>query len=183
MSAELFALPALPHILHSDDQDTTNSEVPSFQLDILNLYSEYVTVAELREAKRDNMTFSILNYNIRSLSSNFDSFNLFLNSQKQKLDVVLVTESWLDESSSEFVKIAGYDEFHTFRNNKKGGGVSFFVNSNKTSVALPKDSYVSSHIEVNSIKIIANHTDIFFIGIYRPPGGDIEKFLESLESI
>ena len=183
MSAELFALPALPHILHSDDQDTTNSEVPSFQLDILNLYSEYVTVAELREAKRDNMTFSILNYNIRSLSSNFDSFNLFLNSQKQKLDVVLVTESWLDESSSEFVKIAGYDEFHTFRNNKKGGGVSFFVNSNKTSVALPKDSYVNSHIEVNSIKIIANHTDIFFIGIYRPPGGDIEKFLESLESI
>ena len=73
MISELFELPSLPQILSQHDYPEAEDEL-NLNIDILNIDSAYVSTPEFQKKHYSEPTFSFFNYNIRSLSSNFDNF-------------------------------------------------------------------------------------------------------------
>ena len=99
------------------------------------------------------------------------------------LDIILLTESWISNESTDFLQIPSYTAFHTYRTHKKGGGLSLFVRSEYNTLQIPEYSFVNEFIEVNTVKICSQNVELFVLGTYRPPQCNYEKFLEKLETI
>ena len=103
---------------------------------------KYVTPQDLSGFKVDQqMNLSIVNFNIRSFFKNIDEFLGLLRLCKHHFDVIVLTETWLNRNTADLCIIEGYNSFHSFRENCRGGGVSVFVD----------ESFVSRKIEAVSI--------------------------------
>ena len=64
-----------------------------------------------------------LNFNIRSLGVNFDTFNCFTNLLNEKFDILNFSESWLNDNNKNLYTIEGYEAFHNVRcDGRRGGG-------------------------------------------------------------
>lgn len=55
-----------------------------------------------------NSDLVIINQNIRSLKSNFDEFVLLLENMNRKLDVIILTEIWIDDSEVSQYSVSNY---------------------------------------------------------------------------
>ena len=177
---ELYTLPALPELFPEDPQERDTDDY-STEVDILKIISNYLEVNEFKKLKSHDFTF--MNFNIRGLTNNYDEFTSLISSFQSKLDVFILTESWLSNESYSSMEITSYKSHHTTRNQKKGGGVSIYVNSNYESEQVKEFSFIKSFIEVNTVKITINKLKYFIIGIYRPPNSDLNQFFVSLDHI
>ena len=83
-----------------------------------NFQSDYYTIANFNNkfsSKSENTALYIMNANIRSFTKNIECFVSNLNAMYRKLDVIVLTETWTDESTSEYGTISSYIGFHTDR--------------------------------------------------------------------
>ena len=73
--------------------------------------------------------FSICHLNIRSLSTNIDKLKEFLASLNGSFRVVVVTETWCDETANKnsLLEIPNYSALHKTRKNRKGGGICIYI--------------------------------------------------------
>ena len=88
---------------------------------------------------------------------------------KRKIDIVILSETWLTSTAKKKVNVAGYDYVGESRKNKKGGVVVFLISKEikyKTSPDLCIDSDL---FENYSIEIKAAWKNIVLGSIYRPP--------------
>ena len=85
----------------------------------MNSYNDLLNAAH-------NYNLTLLNYNVRSFSSNGDSFCAFLANLVKMPDFIVLTETWVSPVTEPLCVIDGYTVVHTFRNNIRGGGVSIF---------------------------------------------------------
>ena len=82
--------------------------------------------------KKIKNNLSFLTINVRSLSNKFSEFLSYIESIKEKIGFILVTESWLNRSSDVTFEIPGYKSFNYYRNdhssrNRRGGGMKLYV--------------------------------------------------------
>ena len=70
--------------------------------------------------------FSVLNLNIRSLKKNYDSLLIYLRQIKTNFDVIVLTETWLNDNESDLYLIPGYCFSAINRLNKRGGGIRIY---------------------------------------------------------
>ena len=77
-----------------------------------------------------NSHFSMLNANIRGMSTNLDDFKLLLNSLNFTFPIIGITENWLKPHNVDTFYIEGYSHEYNIRPKKIGGGVSLFLSSN-----------------------------------------------------
>ena len=70
---------------------------------------------------------SILHLNARSLYGNFGKFNKLLGLLEQEVSAIGITETWLNDSTSDLVDILGYNFVLNHRVNKTGGGVGLYL--------------------------------------------------------
>ena len=129
---------------------------------------------------------SIIHFNCRSLTANFDKLQNSLNELKHKFDVVAVSETWLDSDiCMDYYKLPGYEMCHISRTNKKGGGVAIYINeyiSYKLSEKL--STSINNVLEWVTIDIcIRNKNVITVCCLYRQPGSNIEVLNETLEQM
>ena len=96
-------------------------------------------------------------------------------------DVICFTETWFLESNTE--EILGYKSYHTIRTERRSGGVSVYVRHQYNSKLLPNYSFCNNEIEICTVEILLNNSNILVIGIYRPHSGNISNFIENLNSI
>ena len=101
----------------------------------------------------------VLNINIRSLSSNFITLLGFLNDLNTPVDIIVVTESWLNDSNANLFNIPGYKSIYVNRNHM-GGGICVFYRQDLKIEKLDSNSGIyDSHesltffIYFNNIKI------------------------------
>jgi len=130
---------------------------------------------------RANMNFHIVNLNIRSYNSNSDELFIFLNQLPVKPDVIILTETWFTSDSIE--DLSGYNAFHTFREDRGGGGVSVFVKSKYSCSDLPNWTYVGPNMEICSAVIIMKNVRVVIHAIYRPPDRNVLLFNEEISAI
>ena len=99
----------------------------------------------------------------------------------QKLDILLLTETWLSNNISDNAKIKNmtpvtHNFYHVPREERSGGGVGIFVNKlYKVSI---QNQYVANSFEHINVKISSNNKNIQVIVLYRPPNTNKRIFLE-----
>ena len=73
-------------------------------------------------------TFSIIHFNARSMSANFNKLKSVLSSFDFTFDVIAVSETWLNNDDLDSFHMDDYADIHTCRPNRGGGGVALYVN-------------------------------------------------------
>ena len=111
-------------------------------------------IAMYEQLKKDN--FSILHLNIRSLNANIDNFREFLGSLNGNFSVIVLTESWCDETANEnsLLSLDNYYSVHQTRDNKKGGGICIYIHKQLEFKLRNDIDIFSNEIETCSVEII-----------------------------
>ena len=128
-------------------------------------------------------SFSLMHINARSLHKNYDTMRSLLDSIDLKFNVIGISETWMNTSSS-LIKLNNYDFVCKGRKDEKiGGGVGMYIQDsicykNRDDLETDNLSMESIFIEISNDK--SKNTIIGVI--YRPPS-NIKDFLESFDKI
>lgn len=125
----------------------------------------------------DNRCWKILNINIQSINNKIDILNASL--MNTNIEVVTITEHWLNETLMNNLKVTNYIIGSYFCRTKHiHGGVVIFVKNHTKFNEINEINKLSEekHIEMACIRTNNSIT----IGIYRSPLGDLKIFLEKL---
>ena len=82
---------------------------------------------QISQEKNSIKKLSLFHINVKSLPKHHDELELYINSLKFEFSVIDVTENWLDESKQDLFDLQGYNCLHTFRQGKRGDGVSLYI--------------------------------------------------------
>ena len=140
---------------------------------------EYNDFGELGDQLNGLNNFVVIHQNIRSFSCNFDVFSVGLSQVGDKVDVIVLTETWFRDGLCG--DIEGFTGYHMCRSEKAGGGVSIYVRNDHHSSFLDGCSSVDDSLEVCSVEVVPDSTNINnkirIIGCYRPPMFSVATFL------
>ena len=177
--------------LHMCFTKVKNRRVDNLRQDVVDLdfgndfidNCDYLDNDELKDIKITKNDLSILQLNIRGLINKQIELSKILNtSNKKKIDVVILSETWLNNTSIAKVTIPGYDFVGEHRINKKGGGVGILINS-ELKYKVRDDLKITSEIFENcSIEIKTNTANIIIGSIYRPPNTNQKEFLKQFDT-
>ena len=117
---------------------------------------------------------SLMHINCRSIINKLPDIIILL--EVLPVDILAVTETWVDENTTNLVHIPGYTFTGQNRSTGSGGGVGFFIKSNI--IFTPMDTNLThSTYENLFIKFPLPNGSYYTAGvIYRPPGHDLEEF-------
>ena len=129
-----------------------------------------------------NQKFFVLNINIRGLNSNFNLLKAFLFQLKYRIDIIVITESHLDDSMVNLFNLTGYKKLFLNRGTH-GGGLMVFINSNMVFNENKKMTGIyASHESLAFDVITPNKGKISIICIYRPPDRKLDDFVKYLKA-
>lgn len=171
------------HLLHSIDPDNNffNSIFGSFGQ---SRQSAYYTVDQYNSCFDSLHNYlTILNFNIRSFGANGDSFLGLLHSLNNLPQIIILTETWLDDENKKYCNIDGYSCFHSVRNRSRGGGVSVFCSGSAVVDSVDRLSVCSNSIETCVVRLKFDINEIFIVAIYRPHADTIDNFVEQLNTL
>src|SRR5882724_5581700 len=130
--------------------------------------------------KDSNYNLSTLCLNIRSLKKNFNELCIFLRNLKAPIDVIGITETWLDGNTNlNSLNLPNYNIFHKDRADGFGGVLLYIHNR-----------FMADQISVSTItgcedlwvKLNNGDSCIYVNIIYKPPNCNIPIFLDELTS-
>jgi len=150
----------------------------SYKTNYFESFSEFYHVKNVNSINYVN----IFCCNIRSVNANFDELMLFLESDKnnEKLDIIILTETWHNASNHCNYNIDGYKLFFsTIKRNQNDGIVIFVKNTFNV------DFFEFDYVETNIVKISLMNLclPINILCIYRSPSTDIRSFMEILSKV
>ena len=96
------------------------------------------------------------------------------------MNVLCFVESWLNESTKDLVNFNRYNDYHSLRESKRGGGVSIYVQNKFKSKILSEHSVVTDVIESLFVELQVSSTRILIGAIYRPPNSDPSQFISAI---
>ena len=86
-------------------------------------------------------------------------------------------ESWLSESTKKLVKFVDYNDYHTLRQERRGGGISLYVQKKFRCRVLSELSIVKPEIESLFVELKTSNENILIAVVYRPPNTDANQFI------
>mgnify|MGYP000542503182 CR=1 FL=1 len=148
------------------------------------LQSSYFSVDNYNSQFQDSNDFTILTFNIRSFNANGDLFIGFLSGLRHRPDIIVLTETWANESNCDQIAIDGYTCFQTVRvGDGRGGGVCVFVDCKYACDKLYSASLSNNIIETCTVKLSVGDFKLVVIGVYRPHVGAVIDFNRELDSL
>ena len=123
----------------------------------------------------------MIHLNARSLFSKID--DIFSNFKF--CDVIIISETWLNNSvPTAAINVDGFSVIRQDRHAnsiKKGGGICIYVRNHYTYEVLENVSAITPDYEMVGIKMkIDNIKPFHIIGTYRPPTGNMTRYMEKL---
>ena len=119
---------------------------------------------------------------LRALPKHHDELELYINSLNFKFSVIALTENWLDESKQDPFDLEGYNCLHKFRKEKRGGGVSLYIENGIDFINRPDLEYFHSEMESLFIEAEGNSfnlsSNIVIAVIYRYIQWSCCKYIE-----
>ena len=136
-------------------------------------------------SKCPNETFSLMHLNARSLIGNFDKFEILLTNLRKSFSVIAVTETWLNDLTSDLVNVPGYSFVSNHRKSKIGGGIGLYLKNNFQYKICSECTYSNPDvIESLFVEINVPHGKNIVVGvIYRPPNQNTAVFIDELNDI
>ena len=147
-------------------------------------YASIDTFTEIqKEFSRNGL--SIVCFNIRSFYSNSTEFLEYLSSTGHNYDIIILTETWIKESTLVLSEIPGYFSVHNYRSNMIGGGVSLYIREYIKFECIDTLNISNNLIECLGITISYPSSDkkLKLLGIYRPPKGNKKDFTDLLQNL
>ena len=142
----------------------------------VNVSPKNINTHHIESLKHHHRHISIAHLNKQTLASTFDAFHLML--ENHKFDIVALSETWLKDNKHqyEYVQIPGYNTVFRNRENKKGGGVGFYLKDHlniilRNDITKMDDSNETIWIEVRR----KNKSSTFLIGAFYEPSSDEKK--------
>ena len=143
--------------------------------------SQYFTIEQYNTHFQNSQLF-ILSLNIRSFNANIESFYAVLQSLNKTPDIIILTETWINDDNIERSEIEGYHSFHTLRQGGgRGGGVSIFCRYYINVEHIHQCSVATNTIESCVVRIESAQYKLLILGIYRPHSDSVHNFTEQLE--
>ncbi|KAI5747281.1 hypothetical protein M8J77_013016 [Diaphorina citri] len=130
------------------------------------------------------LTLCHLNFHSLRSTTKFEEFTRLFDASG--LDVICITESWLDPSIPDSeVSLPGYRVVRNDRQGKSGGGVAIYFNNSFTFKVLESSSPVYNEApEYIIMELVINTCPILLAVVYHPPrAGDLSQFEDSLELV
>ena len=144
--------------------------------------SKAIDVSEFPYMNKKIDKLSILNININSLNSNLMMLKLFLHQLKFTVDIIVITESKLDDTTTDLCNLDGYKKLHLNRD-KHGGGIAVFY---KNTLTIEKNETLTglfeSHESLSFDLITPKSGRVAFICIYRPPNRPFSQFINYMKN-
>jgi len=165
-----------------NDVDPDDNFFNEFSADIGGSFSQskYYTIDSLNSTFSGDIGFTIINYNVRSFNANGLEFCTMLCSLAALPDVIILTETWLNQASAPLCNIDGYVSHHCYRDGGIGGGVSILHRDYINGIKMQDMCISGAILEMCAVKITIDTRTVFFLGIYRPPAASIRDFNEEL---
>ena len=142
----------------------------------------YFTPETLKAMIKENIdiSFSVLNLNIRSLNKNFESVKNLLVEINFCFKVICITESWCsdDPHTNNRYQLPNYLSIHQGRkNDETGGGITIFFHKQllcniRHDLSVNDEDTEALCLEIRNQK----SKNIFINTIYRQPSGNKENF-------
>ena len=150
-----------------------------------NEYSNYYNINNFNELKINSKTdLLLLNFNIRSLSANFDLFDGYCSVLNKKFDILSFTESWLTNDNKQLYGISGFNDFHSLRNDgRRGGGISMYISQNYETKLIEQSTISLPYIETLFVEMSRDNITILIACIYKPPKCDDSQFINKLTEL
>lgn len=124
-----------------------------------------------------NSSFRVLFLNIRSYNKNFDSFLLYLNSIKTKIDFIILGETWLWQEGIG-VQLDGYSLFSTSRGASRNDGVIVYV-SERVSASMREVEL--GGVYGLSLDFVHQSKQFNLLAVYRTHDTNLDNFTTALE--
>ena len=174
-----------PSIIN-EDEDFSGSPYDSS-----NILCTYIDPNEYSVSFRNLKNFSIMSFNIQSLSAKFQELKELMHifaSNKCSPDVICLQEIWHINENMDF-SLPGYSklEYKIRSNNTQGGGVGIYVRSHLQYRVSPLHSVFADRLfESLFVEITLNNSKFLVGNVYRPNAGhptltQNEQFAQSLE--
>ena len=131
--------------------------------------------------KNSSGNFSLIHFNIRSLLNKTDDLADFVGDFQPSFDAIAISETWMTDESTHLINIPSYSFIGVHRQQKKGGGVGLYIRDGII-VKTRNEVDILDGLEFLCVEIINNNNskNIIIIVIYRPPSGNINTFIDSL---
>ena len=165
---------------------------PYEQLPVLGNCSDFTVDQYNSEFSNSIENYSLFNQNMRSFHGNSYLLESFLEAINQKFHSIVLTETWNSVKNVNLCFIQNYDGVHNFRRNLHlhggiGGGVSIFCNSFLYSMKKMNDLCFCNEAIESCVAELTLKKDVslkhFIVAIYRPPNGNIDEFVTTLNLV
>ena len=100
------------------DSDETPNCIPD---------ARYVLESEFKPSSNTRSQFSLLHFNARSLSRNFDHIHSYFSTLNYPFSVIGISETWINSNIILPFDIEGYTFLHVDRKSGRGGGVGLYI--------------------------------------------------------
>ena len=144
------------------------------ELDVFLVRDQYIDSADILNAvSTDRNSFRFLCVNVRSLvnNTNFSKLEALVSSLSIRLDVIAVTETWIQSSSAgPFKNLKGSNFISNNRLMCRGGGVGLYIKDNlvfsiRDDLTLMREKIFESIF----IEVIFNEKTVTYGAVYRSP--------------
>ena len=155
------------------DIDSSNSNITSL--------SNYIDCDEYMSLYKTSSIDKccVMHINCRSLAANFSAVSdLIVDNLKCSLDVIVITETWLQDNCAVLYNIPGYKMYHHQRNNARGGGVCIYVRDFHNVQLIDLKFNVTTSFEHFQLTLCLNTFPINIAAVYRPPNSSLHVFLD-----
>ena len=147
-------------------------------------YCSLSKLSRLMKATDMNEALSIYHFNTRSLPKNLDILKELLYSLPKRPDIICVSESKLNETTTDNIEIIGYEKpFYTNSKTAFGGTVIYTANSlnaiERKDIHFKMDLVESTWIELDT----QNRNKIIIGCVYKHPSANLNEFHSEMESI
>jgi ASC-1-like (ASCH) protein len=93
----------------------------------INNNCHYYTGEQFNRSIKTDGKLSIIHFNSRSLYANFTSIRDYVDTFSQPLNIIAISETWLNEDRELDFDMDSYELSYINRQNKGGGGVAIYV--------------------------------------------------------
>lgn len=128
-----------------------------------------------------NNFLSILHINSRSLLNKLSDLLLLNNAIGNYFNVIVISETWLNDESVNLIDLPGYNFLFKNRSNKKGGGVGIFLKLGLDYTLFDNALSTDDVSECLCIEIKFHNSSAIIFAIYRPPNSDPYHLIHQLD--
>jgi exonuclease III len=137
----------------------------------------------LNSAGAEDLTLFALNINrLRYKLNLLETYMILsLTPNSKPMDVIFLSETFLEPEETQFFNLDGYEAYHYARSTRKGGGIVFYV---KNGIKVSHEVKRINKREVQMLFLYLPELNVKLCGIYRPPTSifsDRDEFLELLD--